>query len=179
MGFWDMLLQFAVPAIDKALAGEQSKPPAPVAHPAAPVIVAPDADLITFDDVVTASGKYPARRLDPEFTEQVKSNIKAFLPTLNAFLKELGIQKVTVTSGFRPTAVNAATPGAAKNSTHCLGKAVDIFDPGNSLNDLVLQHPELLKKYGLWVESRESTPNWCHLDCSTSRADRPIRVFKP
>ena len=177
----ETLVGALLPLIGKALAqkNEQSRPSPQQDHPAAPVIVQPDKDLISYEDYVTASGKYKERLTHPELTDEVKQNIKEFLPVLNAFLKDLGVQRVQVTSGFRPSSVNAAIPNAAKKSNHMLGKACDIFDPGNTLNRLVLSHPELLKKHALWLEDSGSTPNWCHLDNSTARADRDVRSFKP
>jgi len=135
-------------------------------------------EIIKLDDYLTSSGKYPDRMKSDECTKEVKDEAVLLLNKVNQLLQELGIKKVSVNSGFRTSASNAATKGAAKKSLHMTGKAVDIADPKNELYDKIFAKPELLKKYGLWMEDKSCTPTWCHLDCSTTRADRPVRVFK-
>jgi hypothetical protein len=137
-----------------------------------------DKPVITLEQYITASGKYKERINDPELTEEVKDNAVILLNKVNQLLEELKITKVTVSSGFRPSAVNAATKGSAKKSLHMTGMAVDLADPKNEIGRLILTRPDLLKKYGLWLEDIASTPTWCHLDCSTARKDRDLRVFK-
>lgn len=44
------------------------------------------------------------------------------------------------------------------------GLALDIEDPDNELDKLIASKPELLDKYGLWLEHPDSTPKWTHLD---------------
>ncbi len=195
IAFLKILLQKIGPTIIDIIKGKVKEKPAPAqptpvqptkpapspkveAIPTSAPIAETPKDLVTFDDLVTASGKYLSRRNHVELTDEVKANINAFLPKLNALLRDLGVKSVSVTSGFRPSEVNAATAGAAKKSYHTRGMAIDLFDPGNALNDLVLTKPELLEKHQLWVEDKGSTPNWCHIDCGT-RSDRKVRVFKP
>lgn len=134
--------------------------------------------VIKLEDYITASGKYKDRLDNPELTEEVKDNAVILLNKVNQLLDELKITKVTVSSGFRPSAVNAATKGAAKKSLHMTGHAIDILDIDNKLGKLILTQPDLLKKYGLWMEDISATPTWCHLDDSTTRKDRELRVFK-
>ena len=45
---------------------------------------------------------------------------------------------ITITSGFRCKAHNAATPGSSPNSQHCLGKAADIKSPFGTPHHLLL-----------------------------------------
>lgn len=134
--------------------------------------------LLTIQDLITSSGKYPERANSKELTQEVKHNMELLLAAVNPFLAELGITSIKVSSGFRPAAVNAATPGSAKKSLHMVGKAVDLVDTGDALDKRIQSHPELLEKYGLWLESPASTPNWAHVDIGT-RADRKIRIFQP
>ena len=63
-------------------------------------------------------------------------------------------------------------------SSHCRGDAIDIADVGHKIANQILAKPELLKKYGLWIEDTGSTPTWTHLDQHV-RTDRPLRMFKP
>lgn len=134
--------------------------------------------LISLDDYITASGQYIARLKSSELTNEVKENATTLLEQVILLLEELEIAKVKVSSGFRPSAVNAATPGSAKRSLHMTGKAVDLYDPTHSLYDLIESKPDLLKKHGLWMEHKDSAPTWVHLDIGT-RLDRPIRIFRP
>lgn len=118
-----------------------------------------------------------------EYTDDIKNNAIKLLALINQLLTDLGIESADVTSGWRPLQINNKTTNAAKRSYHMIGSACDILDDKNqSLAKLIESRPDLLKKYGLWLESPDSThgqnTNWAHLDCGT-RADRPSRVFLP
>jgi hypothetical protein len=135
--------------------------------------------VITLRDFLTASGKYPDRESSEELTEELLGNASILLDKVNKFLQDIEIQGGTlkVSSGFRPAAVNAAIPNAAKKSNHMICKAIDLEDHDGSLDALVAKHPDLLRKYELFQEDPESTKGWCHLDFGT-RGDRPSRQFK-
>lgn len=135
-------------------------------------------EIITLEDYITASGKYKDRLQSEELTDEVKENAIQLLNKVNQLLKELGITSCTVSSGFRPSAVNANIKGAAKKSLHMVGKAVDIADVNNEIGKKILTRPDLLKKYSLWLEDITCTKTWCHLDIGT-RKDRELRIFKP
>jgi Peptidase M15 len=139
--------------------------------------------LITLEQYLTASGSYPDRAKHPELTKEFLANAELLLSKVNSFLVELGVGSCRISSGFRPTAINATVKGAAKKSLHTQCKAVDLVDDKDqSLSKLVLSKPELLKKYGLWIEDPGHTKgkysNWTHLDIGT-RKPREIQVFKP
>jgi hypothetical protein len=84
-----------------------------------------------------------------------------------------------VSSGWRPPVVNANTPNASRTSLHMTGRAIDLYDPQNRIDDWTFtpQGLALLAELGLWLEHPEATPGWCHLQ------DRPpasgCRVFRP
>jgi len=134
-------------------------------------------EIVSFHDYITASNKYPERLSHPELTDDVRENAKAFLVTINAFLVELGIESVTVSSGFRPSSVNG-TVGGAKRSAHLSGQAIDLADSDGSLDALFQSRDDLLKRHGLWLEHPDSTKSWAHLDCK-NRGDRASNVFSP
>lgn len=114
-----------------------------------------------------------------ELTSEVEANVAKFIPVINKFFEELGhTSPAYVSSGWRPGSINSGVKGAAKRSLHTLGLAIDIRDPDGKLYDLVVSRPDLLRKYGLWVEHGEFSKGWLHLDMGT-RVDRPSRVFKP
>jgi len=115
--------------------------------------------------------KYPN-----DYTSEILENAKALLEKVNNLLIDLGVVTVVVSSGWRPATVNAAV-GGAKKSLHMLGKAIDLRDSTGELDKLIESRPDLLKKYGLWLEDPSATKGWCHLDVG-NRTDRPSRVFK-
>ena len=144
---------------------------------------------ITLKDYLTASGSYPEREKHKELTPELLKNAEKLLTQVNQLLKDLGVSSARVSSGFRPSEVNAATAGAAKKSLHTQCLAIDIIDDknqslANKINKLENEaKDQFLGKYGLWLEHPEATKgkntNWCHLDLSTSRSPRKVRVFKP
>jgi uncharacterized protein YcbK (DUF882 family) len=136
--------------------------------------------MISMEDYITASGKYPERLKSPELTDEVKSNANLLLMGVSNFLKEIGIDpdKVKVSSGFRPSDVNASIKGAAKKSSHLIGNAIDLEDFDGKIDEAVAKHSELLRKYGLFQENPDNTKNWCHIDRAV-RPDRPSRQFNP
>lgn len=132
------------------------------------------------EDWITSSGKYPERAKSMELTDEVKNNAKVLLDLVNQFLIELGVNPDTlkISSGFRPSKINSSIPNASKKSLHMTGLAIDIEDTNNELDKLIQSRPELLDKYGLWLEHPNSTPGWTHLDKGT-RSARQIRIFYP
>lgn len=134
--------------------------------------------MLTQQDILTSSGKYPDRATSSECSQIVKDNVVKLIVQVNMLLEELKIENPIVSSGFRTAAANAALTNSAKHSLHMEGKAVDIEDKDESLKNLILAHPNLLHKYQLWMEDGHSTPGWMHLDCG-NRTDRALRVFKP
>ena len=134
--------------------------------------------MIDLEDYLSSSGKYPERLNSDELTKAVKDNAVVLLNKVNQLLQELKIFDVKVSSGFRPSAVNAKVKGAAKKSLHMSGRAVDIYDPKHEIIQKIMARPDLLKKYDLWLEDPAATPSWAHLDNGT-RTERALRIFKP
>lgn len=135
--------------------------------------------MITLNDWITSSNKYPERAKSEDLTDEVKNNAGSFLAILNDFLQELTPDvKYSVSSGFRPSSINSKIPNAAKRSLHMTGFAIDLVDLDGELDKLIQSKPELLDKYGLWLEHPDATPKWCHIDKGT-RSQRKIRIFQP
>lgn len=139
--------------------------------------------MLKLEDLLTSSGRYPERLKSAELTDELKQNGQRLLDHVNALLKDLNITKVSISSGFRPSAVNASISNASKKSLHMSCLAIDLLDDkAQSLGKLILANPELLKKHNLWLEDLSATigkyTNWVHLDIG-NRPDRPIRVFRP
>lgn len=136
--------------------------------------------MITLKNYLTASGRYPEREHDKELTKELLTNAEKLLKQVNNFLIELGVDpsSLTVSSGFRPSAVNASTPGSAKKSLHMQCLAIDIADPDGSLDELIDKNDALKKKYSLWQESPKHSPKWVHLDLK-DRGKREKNTFIP
>lgn len=84
-----------------------------------------------------------------------------------------------VNSGWRPPAVNANVPGAAKLSKHMTGQAIDIGDDDDQLDAWCMSATgqTTLEKIGLWLEHPSATPRWCHVQTVPPGSGR--RVFYP
>lgn len=83
-----------------------------------------------------------------------------------------------VTSGWRPAAVNAATPGAAPRSLHMSGQAVDLYDPDGDLDDWCMAHQHLLARLDidLYLEHPSQTKGWCHLQSAPPKSQARFDV---
>lgn len=124
---------------------------------------------------------------DEEYKDEwalAEPNAIVLLDRVNGFLQELNFPfDLKVSSGFRPSVINAALAHAAKHSLHIDGKAIDLSDHRGQFKDLFnprrdIEAANLLRKYGLFMEHPAYTPGWVHLDIG-SRPDRPTRVFRP
>lgn len=136
------------------------------------------------NELFTSSGKYPDRAKSPELTDEVKKNAEELIKRVNALMVDLAWSTpLLISSGFRPSEVNAGIANAAKKSLHQVGKAIDIVDDKDqSLYKRIEKSSDLLKKHGLWMEHGDATrgknTNWVHLDFG-DRKDRAVRIFKP
>lgn len=148
-------------------------------------------EYITLDDWITSSGSYPERAKSLELTDTVKNNAIELIKRVNALLNELQWQdKVRLSSGFRPSEINANVPNSAKKSAHMTGMALDIYQPlnDNKLGKLIrkIQNNQgklgILGKQELMMEKLESTigknSSWVHLD-TVKRNERPSMEFIP
>lgn len=112
--------------------------------------------FITVDDIITSSGLYPERAKSPELTTELKSNAAKLCDAVNGLLTELKWNKpVSISSGFRPSAVNANVKGASKRSSHMECQAIDLVDNGE-LCLLFFKNQDVAKKHNLYMED----PRW-------------------
>lgn len=133
--------------------------------------------MITTDDYFT--GPDGVRRdvvysseLTPEILGNAQVTVDRWNLLLTHFYDENPIAKRRrVNSGWRPKAINAATPGAAPNSTHLLGEALDGSDADRMLARWILANEWQALKFGtqsyaaqigLWFEDFRTTPTWVH-----------------
>jgi hypothetical protein len=126
-------------------------------------------ELVTLEDYI---GKH---KDNPELDEEVIANAKKLLAKVNSLLKDLGVKKVHVNSGWRPQAYNIKI-GGAKRSRHIIGQAIDLADSDGSLKRLCEANVAELKKRGLSMEDGRYTPSWCHLQWPPPRSGRSIFI---
>lgn len=118
-------------------------------------------------------------RRQAEITVRLASELVTLAQRAGVSLDRSPRTGTLVSSGWRPPAINAGTPGAAVNSKHMTGQAVDLYDPDGDLDDWCLSVAGLaeLERIGLWLEHPAATKGWCHLQTVPPRSKR--RVFYP
>lgn len=138
-------------------------------------------DYLTIEKLLMGRDK----QFPSEYTEELKKNAEELIFAVNGFLKDCKWEKIlTISSGWRPVSINSQTKNAAKKSLHQTCQAVDILDDKDqTLAKHCQKYPEILRKWGLFLESPDHTKgqytNWVHLDICKTRKDRPSRVFIP
>lgn len=73
--------------------------------------------------------------------------------------------------GFRPQ----DCPQGAPNSSHKVGRGIDIYDPLNALDNWITD--SILEKHGLFREAPLHTPHWTHLSDKSPKSGK--RSFVP
>jgi len=131
---------------------------------------------LTIQDILTSSGKYPERPVKWPPTKEIVSHATVLTTRLNR-LGDYWERQLTLSSGYRPPAVNALTKGAAKGSLHQLCCAADILDPNGELAKFVMGDLPMMEHIGLWVEDPFYTKGWLHVQIFPPRSGN--RVFKP
>lgn len=133
--------------------------------------------MITADDFFTGSDGTRrdivyASELTPEIVAAADVTVGRWNLLLTRFYAENpNAPRRRVASGWRPRAINAATPGAATNSTHLIGEALDGSDAdrllarwilANELESKRLAVASYAAEIGLWFEDFRTTPTWVH-----------------
>jgi hypothetical protein len=128
--------------------------------------------------VITLADFYMGRdrRFPDELTDEKRSNAEETIDKANQLLERFGETR-KVNSGWRPASINKSTVGAAPKSKHMECLAIDLEDKDGSLDAWCLENLEVLQEIGLWLESPESSPGWCHIQIVPPRSGN--RVFKP
>jgi len=133
---------------------------------------------MTLSDYWMGRDKQYSQELTPDIVRNAEVTVQRANMLLSEFrfdTKDSEIRKVN--SGWRPAAVNAATPNAALKSKHMTGQAVDISDPEGDLDTWCMAHLEVLDRLQLWLEHPGSTKGWCHVQTIAPKSGN--RVFYP
>jgi len=111
-------------------------------------------------------------REDERVTDEMRADAATTVERANELLERSGIEPTDagngrgcVESGYRPPAINAATPGAAKNSKHMRCRALDIGDAEGELDAWLLSDAgqKAMEEIGLWSEHPSATKGWAHV----------------
>lgn len=143
---------------------------------------------ITVEDYFTGPGKIRRdKNFAEDLTEEIKTNAKTTVDRVNDLLASMYADGVPLIadnatgslshSGWRPPSVNKATKGAAVKSKHLTGQACDLYDPNGYLDEWCLKNRDELERIGLWLESPNATPGWCHVQTIPPKSGN--RVFIP
>lgn len=111
-----------------------------------------------------------------EYNDVISYNLDQLLIPMNKIRDAYG-QPMIVNSGWRPNSINSNTPGAAKNSKHCLGLACDIADPHGLVLVWVLDNLQMLKDLNIYIEDPRWCPNWVHFGLGPPASGH--RIFVP
>lgn len=106
-------------------------------------------------------------------TPEIRQNAEKLLIAVN-LIRDLYGRPLTITSGYRPAAANAAA-GGAKQSCHLTGQAVDFEDKDRKFVQWCLRNLDILEKAGLYMESPINCPVWVHLQTRAPKSGK--RVF--
>lgn len=128
--------------------------------------------------VITLSDYYMGRDIEfgHELDPEKRSNAAQTVARVNLLLAAFGEER-KVNSGFRPAAINGATPGAAAKSKHMTCQACDLADPDGDLDEWLMDHHSELEQIGLWVEHPSATKGWAHVQIVPPKSGK--RVFYP
>jgi Peptidase M15 len=128
--------------------------------------------MITKEEVLMGRDKL----FPNDYNENISDNIDFLLEKVNV-IRAMYNKPLKVSSGFRPPSVNKMTKGAAPNSAHCTGEAVDLQDLDGSFRDWCLQNLKAFKDEGLYIEDFRYTKGWVHITCRKPQSGK--RIFIP
>jgi hypothetical protein len=137
--------------------------------------------MITIEDYVGV------HKDSPDWTPERQANAKELLASVACILLVMQTDGVvprvnpatgnnisgSTFGGFRPQDCSIGAP----QSNHKQGKAVDLYDPDEMLDQWCLRHLQDLVKCGIWIESPGKTLHWCHMQNVPPKSGN--RVFLP
>lgn len=141
--------------------------------------------MITLDNYFMGRREQYPQAITPDIERNAQQTVEAankLLTQARSYGVSLDLNPKTgsmVASGWRPPELNAKVAGAAPNSKHMTGQAVDIYDPDGDLDEWLMtgEGQAALIALHLWLEHPSATKSWSHLQTIPPRSGR--RVFYP
>lgn len=108
---------------------------------------------------MTVSARAQREGIDNTPGPEIMPRLKAVAGQMEKVRALLGGKPISITSGYRSPALNAATPGSAKASAHTLGWAIDFVCPAfgspleiaERLARSAISFDQLIHEHGVWV----------------------------
>lgn len=114
---------------------------------------------------------------EAELTDELRANAQVTVDKANQLLTAFGEAR-GLRSGWRPQAVNNATPHAAHHSAHITCQAIDLDDEDKRLQEwCAADKGANLVPFGLYMEHPIATPSWTHIQIIPPGTG--LRVFYP
>lgn len=115
-------------------------------------------------------------------SETQKANAEETVKRVNELLHDIGLPFYGISSGYRPSAINARVKGAATKSAHISCEAVDLRDSADQkIGRYLTANQDVLEKFDLYMENigytKGTNSPWVHLQTRKTRSGR--RVFIP
>lgn len=123
--------------------------------------------------MITRKEVLMGRDKDHPLTPAQEDNLGRLLTALNIVRRAYG-KPLTVSSGYRPAAINANV-GGAKRSAHMTCEACDFSDPNKEFATWCMANIDVLVRAGLYLEHPDYTKNWVHLQIRPTKN----RIFIP
>lgn len=111
-----------------------------------------------------------------ELTGILEFNLNKLADVVTALSKE-SMLLMRVTSGLRTKEEQMRINPMAPNSCHTYGLAVDLEDTHGSIFNWLIEHPDFMNKYDIYLEDRTYCRNWVHIQISPPKSRN--RVFRP
>lgn len=139
-------------------------------------------NVVQNQDIITVEDYFGPRWGHPELTTEIMENAIGLLKKVNSLLRWASVYggfkcpidpdtgscvsgsynkdlpfKFSGDGGWRPSDTKTGAPLSKHRTAH----AVDVYDPGNRLDELLSD--EILESFGLYREAPSATNGWCHL----------------
>jgi hypothetical protein len=125
--------------------------------------------------MITLKDFLMGREVEHPITDDLLFNAQETIGRVNMLLEKFGSFR-EVSSGYRPAAINARTPGASPKSKHMTCEAIDLEDVNGELGNWCIKNMDTMKEYGLYAEDPRDTPTWFHLQTVPPKSGK--RIFR-
>ena len=135
--------------------------------------------MIIYDQYV---GKWSeSKDLTPIRVENIRARLLPNVASLYTYLVSQGVifHRNPATNseisgsqygGFRPQSCKEGAPLSA----HKEGLAVDVYDPFGEIDAYLLKHPDVLERFGIYIEHPDKTVHWSHWSVKPPKSGKHI-----